>query len=208
MARPKKTMASPAQIKARIVETAEGLFREMGYSKTTVADIATALSMSSANVYRYFASKADINETICERIVQRIEARCEETLLEDATATDKLTRFILEYHRAVKHNILKDKRLHDMVAVAMEEHWSVINGHSLRMLEHLRRLVAQGIEAGTFRAEDPLNVANSLQYAIAAFVYPALVERCVLDAVVDGVEDTLEETLRHLLDLLLHGLLV
>ncbi|MHC1711893.1 MAG: TetR/AcrR family transcriptional regulator [Solidesulfovibrio sp.] len=206
MARLKQTATDSAQIKTRIVDTAEGLFREVGYSKTTVADIAAALAMSSANIYRYFASKAAINEALCERIVQRIESRCEETLIGEASAADKLSRFILEYHRSVKHNILKDKRLHDMVAVAIEQHWSVINGHSLRMLEHMRRLVAQGIETGAFRAADPMTVATALNHAIAAFVYPALVEHCVLDAMTDGAEDTFEDCLRHLLALMLRGL--
>ena len=40
--------------RGRIVETAERFFREIGYQKTTVADIAKALRMSSANVFRFF----------------------------------------------------------------------------------------------------------------------------------------------------------
>ena len=36
--------------KACILETAERLFRELGYLKTTVADIAKTLKMSPANI--------------------------------------------------------------------------------------------------------------------------------------------------------------
>ena len=50
--------------RAAIVEAAERLFRTLGYQKTTVADIARALRMSPANVYRFFPSKAAINEAI------------------------------------------------------------------------------------------------------------------------------------------------
>jgi len=32
-------------------------FRQIGFQKTTVADIARELHMSPANVYRYFAAK-------------------------------------------------------------------------------------------------------------------------------------------------------
>ena len=39
---------------------AERLFREIGYQKTTVADIAKELRMSPANVYRFFDSKKAI----------------------------------------------------------------------------------------------------------------------------------------------------
>ena len=48
--------------RARIEETAERLFRTMGYQKTAVADIARELGMSPANVYRFFPSKSAINE--------------------------------------------------------------------------------------------------------------------------------------------------
>ena len=47
-------------IRARILTTAERLFREIGYQKTTVADIARELRMSPANVYRFFDSKKSI----------------------------------------------------------------------------------------------------------------------------------------------------
>ena len=41
-------------VRERILVIAERLFREIGYQKTTVADIAKALQMSPANVYRFF----------------------------------------------------------------------------------------------------------------------------------------------------------
>ena len=43
---------------------AERLFREIGYQKTTVADIAKVLRMSPANVYRFFDSKKAIHEGV------------------------------------------------------------------------------------------------------------------------------------------------
>ena len=63
-----------AETRRKIVETAERLFREIGYQKTTVADIAKALRMSSANVYRFFDSKKSINQAVAERTMGEIEA--------------------------------------------------------------------------------------------------------------------------------------
>ena len=48
----------------RILVVAERLFREIGYQKTTVADIAKELRMSPANVYRFFDSKKAIHEGV------------------------------------------------------------------------------------------------------------------------------------------------
>ena len=49
--------AKPDDTRARIIETADAMFRRLGYAKTAVADIAGELGMSPANVYRFFASK-------------------------------------------------------------------------------------------------------------------------------------------------------
>ena len=48
----------------RILVVAERLFRQIGYQKTTVADIAKELRMSPANVYRFFDSKKSIHEGV------------------------------------------------------------------------------------------------------------------------------------------------
>ena len=58
--------------RTRIVETAEKLYREIGFQKTTVADIARELRMSPANVYRFFGSKAEINGAVARHILGSI----------------------------------------------------------------------------------------------------------------------------------------
>lgn len=200
----KKTPAPDAQAtKNSIVETAEALFREVGYAKTTVADIARALSMSPANVYRYFPAKAAINEAICERLVGRIEARCLETLSLSGTASQRLKRFLFEYHRAVKDNVLKDRRLHDMVVSAMDEHWSVIQGHAQRMEDNLFGLLDEGVASGEFRVMETRAMAESLLEAVTVFIYPNIVERLMEEV---GPTGDTEQRLGNLLDLIFHGL--
>ena len=52
---------------------AERLFREIGYQKTTVADIAKMLRMSPANVYRFFDSKKAIHEGVACGLMGEVE---------------------------------------------------------------------------------------------------------------------------------------
>src|SRR5258707_14334268 len=54
----------------RILVVAERLFREIGYQKTTVADIAKVLRMSPANVYRFFAPKKAIHEGVARPLMR------------------------------------------------------------------------------------------------------------------------------------------
>ena len=57
MNRPVRTGTDSDEARARILEVAEEHFRRIGYHKTSVADIASELGMSPANVYRFFPSR-------------------------------------------------------------------------------------------------------------------------------------------------------
>jgi AcrR family transcriptional regulator len=61
----------------RILEVAERLFREIGYQKTTVGDIAKVLRMSPANVYRFFDSKKAIHEGVARALMGGVEQAAE-----------------------------------------------------------------------------------------------------------------------------------
>ena len=63
----------PDDTRARIMDTAEVLFRRLGYAKTAVADIASELDMSPANVYRFFDSKKSINAGVAKRLMEEVE---------------------------------------------------------------------------------------------------------------------------------------
>ena len=76
----------------RIVAVAERLFREIGYQKTTVADIAKTLRMSPANVYRFFSSKNAIVEAICQRFLKELEEKAWATARAKGPAARRLER--------------------------------------------------------------------------------------------------------------------
>jgi AcrR family transcriptional regulator len=206
MGRKKTTATDAAATKLRIIETAESLFRDIGYAKTTVSDIAKSLGMSQANVYRYFKTKSSINEAICDRIVHHIESQCLESLIQDGTSTERLSRFILEYHRVVKTSIIKEKKLYDMVSVAMDEHWAVIQSHSDRIVDLLRIIIDQGVASGEFRSLDSPKMAIVVHEALAHFIYPSLLEHWINDKSINDNQNDTEEELRQLLDLILYGL--
>jgi AcrR family transcriptional regulator len=56
---------TPEETRSCILAVAWELFRQLG-SRTTMADVAEKLGMSSANVYRFFPSKQALNEAVCE----------------------------------------------------------------------------------------------------------------------------------------------
>ena len=70
--------------KERILRTALALFADRGYAGTSVSDIAGALGLSKAALYRHYAGK----QAILESIVARMEARDREKAQESGVPQD------------------------------------------------------------------------------------------------------------------------
>ena len=187
-------LRSPDQdTRVRIVETAERLFREIGYQKTTVADIAKALRMSPANVYRFFDSKKSINEAVVERLMREVELAIGEIAGRKAPAASRLREMIATMHRMNAALYTHDLRMHEMVEVALAESWQVVHGHIERKSEIFHRVVADGIASGEFRADDAVTASRCVQVAMIRFFHPVLMVQCAnepgpsLDALTDFV---------------------
>ena len=92
----------PEDTRARIMDTAEVLFRRLGYEKTAVADIASELGMSPANIYRFFPSKIAIVQAMCQRCLSELETKLWAVARSRAPAGERLLRLVLEalaYHK-------------------------------------------------------------------------------------------------------------
>src|ERR1700750_2688117 len=99
----------------RILVVAERLFREIGYQKTTVADIARELRMSPANVYRFFDSKKSINAGGAQRLMGEVEQASRKIASGKAgTATERLRQLLTTIHRMNSDRYVADAKLHDM----------------------------------------------------------------------------------------------
>src|ERR1700677_105014 len=83
----------------RILVEAERLFRELGYQKTTVGDIAKALRMSPANVYRFFDSKKAIHEGVARVLMGEVEVAAQATPGKPGPATPRLRELLTTIHR-------------------------------------------------------------------------------------------------------------
>lgn len=174
-----RSRLSPDETRERIVIVAEEQFRRLGYAKTTVADIASALDMSPANVYRFFASKSEINDAICRRMMDGCHALCETIIAGPGSASERLSDLVLAVHRRNKALLTSERRIHDMVAVAMEENWGAIEAHIATMEQLLSRLIADGIASGEFDPTlDPAKTALTVFDACLVVFHPTMIAQC------------------------------
>src|SRR5262249_59375785 len=116
----------PDDTRDRIMQTAEGLFRRLGFAKTAVADIAAELRMSPANVYRFFDSKNAIVEAICRRCLSEVEEKAWAVARSKAAAPQRMERLILEILAYHKENLVTEHRVNELVVAAIQQNWDTI----------------------------------------------------------------------------------
>ena len=161
-----------------IVDVAERFCRQIGYQKTTVADIAKSLRMSPANVYRFFDSKKSINEAVLARFKGELEESLSLIMAEPRPAGSRLREMLLTAHRINQARFADQQRMQEMVCAAMEESWDAIIAHIERFDMVLRRVVADGIARGEFRPMEPAHATGCIRTAMIRFMHPLLITQC------------------------------
>jgi AcrR family transcriptional regulator len=157
-----------------IVEVAVGLFRQIGFQKTTVADIARELRMSSANVYRFFAAKSEINEAVCMDLLGEIEAAAEKIATSRA-AVDRIRNLFGSVEKTHTKQYMFDRKLHDLFETAITENWVIMRRHTERMTAILEQIIASGMASGEFLAGDSALAARLVNSACIRFCDPRLI---------------------------------
>lgn len=177
----------------RILEVAERLFREIGYQKTTVADIAKVLRMSPANVYRFFDSKKAIHEGVARGLMCGVESAAQAIATKRDSAASRLRELMTTIHRMNCERYVGDAKLHEMVAIAMEENWDVCVAHIQQITETFAGVIAEGAASGEFEAPDVPLAAMCACTAMMRFFHPQLIAQFVnkpepsLDQMIDFV---------------------
>jgi AcrR family transcriptional regulator len=171
----------PDDTRARIMDTAEALFRRLGFAKTAVADIAADLKMSPANVYRFFPSKNAIVEAICQRCLGELEDRAWAVARSPGPAAERIERLMLEILAWHKENTLTDQRVNDMVLAAIELSWGAVRAHKEHVRMVFESLLREGSERGEFEAIDPRETSRLMLIALVHFCHPVLVAQYLQD---------------------------
>ena len=182
-----------ADTRERILAVAERLFREIGYQKTTVADIAKVLRMSPANVYRFFDSKKAIHEGVARGLMGGVEDAAQAIAGKRGSAASRLRELLTTIHRMNSERYVGDSKLHEMVEIAMQESWEVCVAHMERVTETIGAVIADGAASGEFAVEDVPAAAMCTCTAMMRFFHPQMIAQCAdkpgpsLDQMIDFV---------------------
>lgn len=167
-------MAQEALTKAQILDAAEQALRRYGPDKTSVVDVARALKVSHGTIYRHFASKAALRESVTERWLQQISDPLQ-LIVENKeySATDRLRLWLDTLsHRKQKYAIEDPEMFKMYTDVTMEALPSIVN-HVDLLVKQVSEIIQQGIEQEDFKQGQPEQIARTIIVATSYFHHPA-----------------------------------
>ncbi|APO69324.1 TetR family transcriptional regulator [Rhizobium mongolense] len=182
----------------RILDAAERLFRHYGYGKTTVADVARDLGMSPANIYRFFASKVEIHQAICGRMLAASYKQAYDICHLPINASERLRRFVYGQYQMTLDTMLDEQKVHEMVVVAIERDWHVIERHIDSIHELIAGVIREGIAAGEFAEQDADVASRCFGAATVTLCHPQMVAQCLAKTNRATVDELIEYSIKAL----------
>ncbi|TDW35505.1 TetR family transcriptional regulator [Rhizobium azibense] len=182
----------------RILDAAERLFRHYGYGKTTVADVARDLGMSPANIYRFFASKVEIHQAICGRMLAASYKQAYDICHLPISASERLRRFVYGQYQMTLDTMLDEQKVHEMVVVAIERDWHVIERHIDAIHELIAGVIREGIAAGEFAEQDANVASRCFGAATVTLCHPQMVAQCLAKTNRATVDELIEYSIKAL----------
>jgi AcrR family transcriptional regulator len=161
----------------RILTAAADLLRRHGPAKTTVVDVARALDMSHANVYRHFASKTELQDAVADRWLKAISGPLQKIAHGKGAhakerASTRLEQWVLTLAAAKQRKVLDDPELfatYHAVAIAAR---GVAETHVTELRNQVAAIIRDGVAQGEFKVADPDAAAGAVLNATTRFHHP------------------------------------
>lgn len=165
---------SAEETRAEILSRAEDLFRADGYAKTSIADIAAALGMSPANVFKHFSSKMALVEAIAATHLERIEHSLD-SISAQLDPPDRLRRFGETLLAGHLENMQGSPHVFEMVALMMTMRSPVGATFEGRLQRRVQEILEDGNLSGDFLVSDPAEAALTVLDCLAGTTHPLLI---------------------------------
>ena len=149
----------PADHKRRqqILQAADEHFRLYGYRKTTLADIAKSIHLSTPYIYKFFDSKQAIGEAMCWHCLSAVLSQIEESMAGTNSPVEKLRRIFISLESIAWQLLSEQPKIHELVSASFEENWESVGRFREGLVEVIRKVAMQGRKAGEFERKTPLD---------------------------------------------------
>jgi AcrR family transcriptional regulator len=164
-------------VQERILDATVEVLRRHGPDKTSVVDVARALGMSHANVYRYFASKRALLDAVAARWLHGISEPLEAIVREPGLAAERLRRWFDALLGAKRRRAEGDPELFAMYHAIAGDAREVVAEHVAALHRQLAQILEDGVRSQEFRLADPQVAARAVFDATIRFHHPSHVMR-------------------------------
>ena len=176
-----------------ILDAAEQRYREIGYGKTTMAEIADDVGMSAANLYRYFKNKNEIGCACAKRCMgERIDRLRVVVRKPGLSAADRLRSYVQESLTYSYENAGTDQKINELVQKILDERKDLVHEKVETEIGLIAEILAQGNSSGEFSVNEILVTSRNIQTAIIMFNVPTFLGLYPLEdfqEMADGVVD-------------------
>ena len=156
----------------RILATAEDVIRRFGSAKATVADVARALGVSHAAVYRHVATKAELRDSVVGRWVEQTMPSLRVIVAAPGPAPQRL-RQLIDALITVKHRrAAEDPELFAAYRTLATHAESVVAAHIDELIALTATIIRSGVDEGSFRGVDPVAAGRAVLFATSRFHHP------------------------------------
>lgn len=183
----------------RILTAAEDVIRRFGPAKATVVDVARALGVSHAAVYKHVATKAELRDLVVGRFAEATMPALRTIAAQTGPAPQRLRALIDALIAGKRRWATGDPELFAAYRTLAADAKSAAAVHVEEIIDLAASIVRAGVDDGTFRAVDPAAAARAVLVATSKFHHPAHAHEwagSALDASYDDVWGLLMDGLR------------
>lgn len=166
-----------------ILDAASERFLQYGYGKTTMAEIATDVNMSAANLYRYFDNKRDIGAGLALRCFTQKELLLAEVVQRtDLNAAAKLEAYLLTLLRYTHGQCHNQPRINELIEDIATHRADIVARKLQGEHQFIAAILDEGRRSGEFAIDDIKTTAAtvmnmSLVYGMPFFMQAHPLER-------------------------------
>ena len=157
----------------RILATAEDVIRRFGPEKATVVDVARALGVSHAAVYRHIATKAELRDLVVGRWVEATMPPLRVIAAQPGPAPERLRRLFDTLVAIKRRRAAEDPELFAAFRTLAADVQSAAKPHVEELIALAATIIRSGVDEGTFRPVDPTAAGRAVLYATSRFHHPA-----------------------------------
>ena len=188
-------LAKEEQLKEEVIKSAQILFHQFGFYKTTMEDIAKSMGRGKSTLYQHFKSKEEVLEVVImkeiDEVIEKTNQACEKAI----TAEDKLITFFSFSLKELKNKMILYKIMSGDKVENYVKDEKLIKRYKLKEIQSVKNILLLGINNKEF--------TSSLEEDLDLFAYFVVssIRSITNDLLIENEFHNLDERLNRLLKL-------